>query len=140
MKDFFHRNITENDFKCIFLKLNVNITSGNSVNFLDFIISINWNNNFDFNLFVKSTNTFSYLLANSNHSSHIFKNIPKSLILRIRRCCSNFNDYMYHSSILLKNLIKRNFNYHNFLNIIRYVSRIDRYILIPYKQKTINNS
>jgi hypothetical protein len=139
---FFTKNskISENDFKYIFPNLNINITSGKSVNFLDLIISKNINNKFDFNLYIKPTNTFSYLLANSNHPSHIFKNIPKSLILRIRRSCSNFNDYMYHSSILLKHLLKRNFDYKNINTIIKYVSNIDRDTLIPYKDKEVNHS
>ena len=44
-------------------------------------------------MYIKPTNTFSYLLTNSNHPEFIFNNIPKSLFIRIRRICDSLIDY-----------------------------------------------
>jgi hypothetical protein len=57
-----NNNITENDFKFIFPNLNINITSGNSVNFLDLVISKNINLKFEFDLFYQ---TYSYIFLSS---------------------------------------------------------------------------
>jgi hypothetical protein len=67
-----------------FGNLKLNIMSNKSVNFLDLAISLDPNTNFlHFSLYTKPTNTYSYLLYNSNHPNFIFKNIPKSIFIRI---------------------------------------------------------
>ena len=78
------------DFKSYFLYLKLNIEMGNTVIFLDLEITFNCIlNKIEFSLHVKPTNTFGYLLSNSNHPRHIFKNIPVSLFKRIRRICTS---------------------------------------------------
>ena len=129
-------NLLENsDFQVIFPDLSLNVSTSKTVNFLDLNITLNIYDKLEFNLYIKPTNTFSYLLYSSNHPSFILKNIPKSLIYRIRRICSRIEDFYYHSSILHKNLIQRKYNSKKILNLIRGFSEIDRESLIPYKEK-----
>ena len=72
-----------------FGSLKLNIITGKIVNFLDLNISIDFNSNFlDFDIYYKPTNTFSYLFISSNHPTYIFKNIIKSLFIRLRRICT----------------------------------------------------
>ena len=133
---FISDNLLENShFESIYPDLKLNISSSKTVNFLDLNINLNYNSKLEFDLYIKPTNTFSYLLYSSNHPSFIFKNIPKSLIFRIRRICSRIEDFYYHTSILHKNLILRNFESRKILNLIRAFSQIDRDLLIPYKEK-----
>jgi hypothetical protein len=85
-----------------FDNLKLNIEHGDEVVFLDLKIKINKIiNRLDFNLYIKPTNTFSYLLTNSNHPVHIFKNIPKSLFIRLRRNNSRLFNYFYHANKLI---------------------------------------
>ena len=88
-----------------------------------------------FSLHVKSTNTHSYLLTTSNHPNHIFKNIPKSLLYRIRKNCSCYNDYLYHAGMTCFYLEKRGYNLKTLLKMVRTIGNISRDSLIPYKQK-----
>jgi hypothetical protein len=63
-----------------FINLKINVCSGKSVNFLDLVISIDkLCNTLNFSLFIKKTNTFQYLLSNSNHPYSIIKNMPKGI-------------------------------------------------------------
>ena len=137
--------IAKKDFDFIFLKhsfepLTLNILTGNSVVFLDLQISINIISNLlNFKLYVKPTNTFSYLFHTSNHPSFIFRNIPKSLFLRIKRICSFFDDYLYFSSILINQLSSRGYNLSMLRKVRHSIGQVNRNFLIPYKNKGIND-
>ena len=116
--------------------LKLNISEGKIVNFLDlYIYYDNITEKLMFNLYTKPTNTFSYLLPNSNHPNHIFKNIPKSLFIRLRRICSTYTDYLYNSRILILQLYKRNYSLKKCIQICRGISNIERDLLIPYRNK-----
>ena len=94
--------------------------------FLDLEISFNSvSNKLHFSLYIKPTNTFGYLLPDSNHPSHIFENIPTSLIKRIRKICSTYIDYLNHSYLLHDRLIKRGYASNRIKSIIREVCKID---------------
>ena len=80
-----------------FENLKINICSGKSVNFLDLVISIDkLCNTLQFSLFIKKTNTFQYLLSDSNHPKFIIKKKRKaktfcassSICLQIKFFCS----------------------------------------------------
>ena len=82
--------INENDFRQYFLNLNLTITNSKRVNFLDVVITFDTiTKKLNTSMYIKPTNTFSYLLTSSNHPSYIFENIPKSLFIRIRRICDS---------------------------------------------------
>ena len=105
------RAIDLNDFKKYFLYLKLNMDNGETVIFLDLEISFNYiTKKVDFSLYVKPTNTFGYLLPNSNHPSHIFSNIALSLFKRIRKICTSIINYYYHARRLCVQLSKRNYN------------------------------
>jgi hypothetical protein len=119
-----------------FGNLKLNIMSNKSVNFLDLVISLDPNTNFlHFSLYTKPTNTFSYLLYNSNHPNFIFKNIPKSIFIRIRRICTSFTDYLFFSSKICDQLINRGYNRLAVEKTARLVAKLDRIKLLPYKKK-----
>ena len=124
-------------FKDIYPNLTLNIETGNSVTFLDLTISINKDLTLDTNLYVKPTHTSSLLPYNSNHPSHITKNIPKSLICRIKKICSDHRNFLINTSKTHLDLIKRGFPHNTIQHHIRYYSSIDRLTLLPYKTKPI---
>lgn len=119
-----------------FGNLKLNICSSDIVNFLDLNISLNtMTNTLVFTPYYKPTNTFSYLLTNSNHPNFIFKNIPKSLFIRIRRICTFFSDFTYFSTILKDQLIKRGYDGKELEKVFRMVSKLDRKKLLCYKER-----
>jgi hypothetical protein len=127
------------DFKAIFLYLKLNIEQNDIVSFLDLLIKFDTiSKRFHFNLYIKPTNTHGYLLTSSNHPKHIFDNIITTLVTRIRRIFSSYSDYLFHTSNLMIQLIKRNFNFKTINNIIIEVGKKDRVQLLPYKNN-INN-
>jgi predicted GIY-YIG superfamily endonuclease len=123
-----------------FKNLRLNIVSGNKVQFLDLYIELNkFLDCIDTTLYTKPTNTFQYLYYTSNHPSHIFKNIPKSLFIRLRRICTRYCDYLYYSRQLIFQLVKRGYIFKKLLKICITIGNIDRSELLPYKSKTNNN-
>jgi predicted GIY-YIG superfamily endonuclease len=127
--------IDENNFKSYFLNLNLNIIESKTINFLDLMISFDsLTKKLNFSLFVKPTNTFSYLHTNSNHPNFIFKNIPKSLFIRIRRICTKYTDYLYYTRKLIVQLLNRGYNFSKLLSLAFSIGNIDRKDLLPYKQ------
>jgi hypothetical protein len=141
--DIFIASIKElnyEDFVKQFHNLKLNICHNKVVNFLDLNINYDFpSNKLKFSLFIKPTNTFSYLLYNSNHKDHIFKNIPKSLFIRIRRICTEYVDYLYFSRMLTFQLITRGHKYETLRKISRTIGNIDRNQLLPYKAKPIKD-
>jgi hypothetical protein len=65
--------------------------SKRSTTFLDTTISL-IDNELNSDLYRKPTDRVQYLLPNSCHPNHIFKNVPYSLALRILRICSKKDD------------------------------------------------
>jgi hypothetical protein len=121
-------------FKDIF-PIKLNIESGKMVNFLDLKISFNYKFCLDFDVFIKPTNTFSFLNTSSMHPSFICKNIPKSLIFRYRRICSNLSDFYFHCSNLHFYLLKRGYKSKPILALINQFANKDRLDLIKYRDK-----
>ena len=128
--------LNTNDFEKHFKYLKLNIVHSDKIAFLDLLISFDCiTNKFVTDLYIKPTNTFSYLLTSSNHPIHIFKNIPKSLFIRIRRICSNYLDYLFHSKKLIVQLFNRGYNLEKISKLARSIGTIDRVKLLPYKNK-----
>ena len=116
--------------------LKLNAVTAETVNFLDLNIYLcKFAGRLKFSLYIKPTNTFSYLLTQSNHPKFIFDNIPKSLFFRIRRICSSFSDYLYFSRILIKQLVSRGYDFHTICKVSRMVANLDRNSIIAYKNK-----
>jgi len=119
-----------------FGELNLNIVNGPTVNFLDLTIWIcKFTNRLKFKLYIKPTNTFCYLPTHSNHPSFIFDNIPISILMRPKRICSNYSDFLYYSRLFIFQLLSRGYNYSSLIKTMFMVSRMDRDSLICYKEK-----
>ena len=73
--------------------------STSPVNFLDIIVKL-INNHIQTSLYTKPTDSHSYLRFDSDHAEHVCKSIPYSQFLRLRRNCSEFVDFLFHSSLL----------------------------------------
>ena len=124
------------DFKSSFLNLKLNIETGDLVQFLDLVISKNiLKNRLKFSLYIKPTNTFSYLQTTSNHPNSIFKNIPISILIRIRRICSDYTDFLHFSRLILYQLLCRGYQFGYLCKAIDSIGKIKRESLIPYKTK-----
>ena len=122
--------------KRAFGSLKLNLVIDKSVDFLDLNINLdNVTGYLNFKVFFKSTKTFSYLLTSSNHPVFVFKNIPKSLFLRIRRICTKTEDYIYFSIILTKYLVLRGYNLKFINRIFSMVLNLDRIDILKYKQR-----
>lgn len=116
--------------------LKLNIVCEDIVNFLDLNISIcKITNRLVFSLYIKPTNTFSYLLTESNHPNFIFKNILKVLFFRIRRICTNLYDYFYFSRKLIIQLLQRGYIFDTLSKTMIMVSKLKRKDLLVYKDK-----
>ena len=133
--------ITKKDFNILILcgsfeDLKLNVLSEPTVNFLDLNISINYIfNKLEFSLYIKPTNTFCYLPTTSNHSSFIFKNIPKSIFMRPRRICSKYSDFLFFSRLIMNQLLNRGYDYSSLRKILNMVSNLKRLDLVYYKEK-----
>ena len=116
----------------------LNIVCESTINFLDLLIYVcKISKKLKFKLFIKPTNTFCYLPCHSNHSSFIFKNIPKSIFMRSRRICSSFSDFLFFSRIFFDQLLNRGYDYIILRKSLNMVSNLERINLIKYKEKKI---
>lgn len=81
---------------------------GKSTNFLDTTVWIS-EGRIHTDLYRKKTDKVQYLLPSSCHPSHVTKNIPYSLGLRIVRICSDFDNRIKRLQELRNMLISRNY-------------------------------
>ena len=108
------------DLTSLFIYLKLNISNEKSIVFLDLKITFEpLLKKLIFDLYIKPTNSYSYLMPISNHPKHIFDNIPKSLFTRISRICSYFKDYLAHSRNLIIQLVKQGYNFDKISGICR---------------------
>ena len=135
--------ITKNDFNLNnlifhFKYLKLNAVCTDIVNFLDLNIHFDpIRQKIMFSLYIKPTNTFSYLLTNSNHPSFISKNLPKGIFIRVRRICSSILDYFYFTSKIALQLKSRNYDFALICKMINSLAKVDRNQLLQYKNKQI---
>jgi hypothetical protein len=123
----------------LFRYLKLNIEQNDIVSFLDLLIKFDFlTKQFHFNLYIKPTNTHGYLLTSFNHPKHIFTNIIVTLVTRIRRICTSYSDYLFHTRNLMVQLIKRNLDSKTINNIIIMIGNKDRNQLLPY-ESNVNN-
>lgn len=129
-----------NSLKSSFNELVLNIISESNVVFLDLNIYIDSTFNYiKTYLYTKPTQTFSYLKTNSNHNKTIFKNIPLSLFIRVRRICINYHYFLSASRKLISQLIQRGYSINYLISLMRNVANKNRNDLLPYKNKIDTN-
>jgi hypothetical protein len=132
-------DLLNSNFVNNFDNLKLNIVKDKEVQFLDLKISDDkLFNKLDFDLYVKPTNTFQYLLQGSNHPTYIFKNIPKSVFIRFRRICSKYSNYLYNSRVVIPNLIKRGYINTELIKMCMIFSKVNRKLILPYKENKVN--
>ena len=132
-------NFLPNKYTEIFPDLVLNTITDKEVQFLDLLVSFDHNYRLKFNLFIKPTFTGSYLSTNSNHPKFIYRGIIISLISRIRRICSEINDFYFHCISLLNHLLKRGYSFKLITGIIRSFAKMYRNTLLDYKIKERND-
>ena len=81
-----------------------------TIPFLDMSIKIDQSGLFETDLFKKETAKCQYLLPSSCHPGHITRNIPYSLAYRLRRICSNEDQFKIRLQELKNDLLSRNYN------------------------------
>ena len=119
-----------------FENLKLILSSSNIVNFLDLNIEIDYiYGRFKISLYIKPTQSFSFLSTDSNHPKFIFKNIPLSILIRVRKNCSDLNDYFYYSNKFYINFKKRGYDIKNLTKICNTIARLDRKELLKYKKR-----
>ena len=132
----FDKNFDLNIFKNHFGYLKLNIVNEKVVNFLDLNIKLDpINCSLIFSLFIKPTNTFSYLDYTSNHPLFVFKNIPKGLLIRVRRICTYLHDYFHFARLFCSELNKKGYDEETLNKVIRMISKLKREDILPYKEK-----
>lgn len=87
-------------------------------------------------LYTKPTDAHLYLLPSSSHPKHIFKSIPYSQTLRIRRICSEDIDANKHLDDLQNHLDKRGYQKDMVTSAINLGKSVERKSLLEYKDKT----
>jgi hypothetical protein len=131
--DFDTKLLTDNN---IFHNLKLNEVCSNTVDFLDLKITLDVvTRKLIFSLYIKPTNTFSYLLTSSNHPEFIFKNIPLGILIRYRRICSKDNDFLSNATRTKFQLVSRGYDYDKINKIIDTLASTPRSVFLSYKNK-----
>ena len=99
--------------------------SETSVTFLDISVSI-VDDHLSTSVHYKPTDSHSYLLYSSSHPKHTLNAIPFSQFLRLRRLCSDDDDFSNKCSEMRSFFLSRNYPSHVIDQAILKVSTIDR--------------
>ena len=106
--------------------------SNEKVNFLDVTVSIK-GNKLQTSLYSKPTDSHLYLNSKSSHPDHVIKNMPKGQLIRIRRICSEENDFDFHAKNLKTYFVSRGYNSKNLEKTIKEVKKLKREDLLTEK-------
>ena len=108
--------------------------SDKSVNFLD--VTVNFHSgSLSTTLYTKPTDSHLYLNKSSFHPPNVIKNIPKGQFIRLRRICSNVNEYFKNSKIISQYFINHGYDEKELQKIVTSISERDRSDLLAYKKK-----
>ena len=114
------------------IKFEVN-TSTTMVIFLDVSVTLK-DGTLKTKLYTKPTDAFLYLHKSLNHPNHVINIIPKGQFIRIRRICSEKEDYVDNCRIICNHFTKRGYDSRKLNEIIKEVGNIDR---IFWKKKIL---
>ena len=113
----------------------VSNTSKESVEFLDVIVKI-VNNKIQTCLFTKKTDAHLYLTTNSCHPAHVIKNIPKGQLIRVRRICSEEEDFDRNAKQVMQFFKSRGYVDRQLQRSLKEVKSIPRKELLGPSKKT----
>ena len=111
--------------------------SETSVTFLDVLVSVN-GNCLSTTVHYKPTDSHSYLLYSSSHPKHTLNSIPYSQLLRVRRLCSDDDDFAVKCAEMREFFIRRNYPAHIVDRAILKVSNISRTTALTPRVRTSN--
>ena len=106
------------------------------MNFLDTKIKKDKENNLYTDLYVKPTDTNSYLKFNSAHPPRCKESFPYSQFLRIKRICTNEEDYIKHPSEKEKEFLEKGYPPKVLQKAKDKVETSERKTLLQRKQRT----
>ena len=113
-------------------------TSHTSVNFLDTVISIREDRTLKTSLYVKPTDSASYLHYMSAHPRHCIKGIPYGQFLRIRRIRSDDDDFFEHCISKGRHFVRRGYPAPFVTNAFYHAAQKPRDSLLIPKEKSDN--
>ena len=82
-------------------------SSSDSIDFLKITVTLKRNRELSTNLYCKPTDSHNYLLYSSEHPRYLLCGIPYSQFLRVRRICSDINDFRQNALMLTTHFIRR---------------------------------
>lgn len=112
--------------------------SADKIEFLDVNVIID-HGNIKTDLYTKNTDKHQYLQATSSHPNAVKRAIPYGLGVRVKRICSEEDDYMKRREEIKMNLQKRGYKNTSIEEQLQKVDILDRKELLKYKLKTENN-
>ncbi|OXA40090.1 hypothetical protein Fcan01_25139 [Folsomia candida] len=112
--------------------------STNSVPFLDVEVSFPVNH-FRTTIYYKPTDSHSYLPYDSCHPKHMLDSIPYSQFLRLKRICSDHDDFISQSATMCEFFQNRGYPHDLLLNALNKVKHIPRNSLLVQKVKSQKN-
>ena len=115
------------------IKFEVNI-SPVEVNFLDVRIKLK-DGLLSTSLYTKPTDAFLYLNTSSNHPKHVKANIPKGQFIRVRRICSQNDEFLSNCATLSSFFEKRGYKPEGLKKTIQEVTKIPREKLLEETEK-----
>ena len=113
-------------------------SSLSSIPFLDIRIKLE-NRFLSTDLFTKDTDAHAYLHFKSCNPRHCVNNIPSSQFLRLRRVCSNPDDFTVQSTRMAAHFIERGYPAHLIDKAIKKAMSTPRHTTLQYKQKEKRN-
>ena len=113
--------------------------SNKEVHFLDVTVKIE-DGLISTSLYTKPTDAHNYLSYKSCHPRNCKKAIPYSQFLRVRRICSNTDDFVFHSRNLARYFLKADYPADLIQESFDKAFQKDRHILIhpPLKDRTVD--
>ena len=104
----------------------------NRLPFLDVTVIRGREGDIETTLYIKPTDAQTYLHYTSEHPAPTKNSIPFSQLLRVRKICSNMEDYNYHASRLFNIFKERGYNQVQVRNTIQRVREMDRMDLLNH--------
>ena len=107
--------------------------SQKEVNFLDMTVRLE-KDHLVTDLFMKQVDTHTYLHAKSFHPPSTISSLPKAQFIRIRRICSDINDFKRHANRFIDFFAQRGFKARNLQKIMNEIASVEREVLLQPRQ------
>ena len=112
--------------------------SRESVNFLDVKVTLT-EDKIKTSVYSKPTDSHLYLNKNSCHPNHVIENLPKGQFIRVRRICSEVEDFDSYAKIMKKHFQLRGYDEKKLSKTIDSVRKMKREELLEDKVKEVKD-